>query len=61
MAGLLQLHQRCPYNEDSWADEKPAKGEQMAVAGQVDNMADLEDDDAFDVAYETEQFIEEGV
>ncbi len=56
VAGLLQMHQRCPYNDDlSLADEKPAKAGDFAIAGQVDTDDDL-DDDPYDVLYSEDDF-----
>ncbi len=56
LAGLLQMHQRCPYNDDlSLADEKPAKAGDYAIAGQVDTDDDL-DDDPYDVLYSQDDF-----
>ena len=61
VAGLIQLHQRCPWNEDmSLLDGRPTKKSQAAIAGQVDNADDLDDDDPYDAAYETDEFLEEG-
>ena len=52
-AGLLQMHQRCPLNEDlSLADEPKPKVGQFAIAGQVDNDDDELDEDEESLMYE---------
>lgn len=55
LAGLLQLHQRCPWNDDlSLADEPGPKMANVAIAGQVDTEDDL--DDPYDVLYSEDDF-----
>ncbi len=62
VAGLVQLHQRCPWNDDmSLLDSSEPELKNVAVAGQVDNRSDLDDDDPYNAVYETEEFAEEGV
>ncbi len=53
LAGLVQLHQRCPLNEDlSWdrSDEKPERP--IAVMGAMDVDDEGEDPDGLDLLYE---------
>lgn len=63
LAGLLQLHQRCPLNENdlSIIDEPKGELKNVAVAGQTDQYDDLDDNDPYDAVYSTEEFVEEGV
>lgn len=57
LAGLLQLHQRCPYNDDlSIADEPGPKVANLAIAGQVETEDDLDDEDEDDLMYSEEDF-----
>jgi len=52
LAGLIQLHQRCPFNDDlSLLDEKPAKKASFAVAGQSGDDDDEMDGDNDDLTY----------
>jgi len=54
LAGLIQLHQRCPVGEDfSWADQDEKRGDidSMAIMGAVD-YDDDDNDDEFDILYE---------
>jgi hypothetical protein len=56
VAGIVQLDQRCPWNEDlSLADEPAPKPGDYAIAGQVDADDDL-DDDEDDLMYSEEDF-----
>ncbi len=49
VAGLVQMHQRCPYNDDlSLTEVAPEKRGHFAVAGQVDDDDDLDGDDEFE-------------
>ena len=51
LAGLVQLHQRCPWNEDfSWADDKVKAVSQANIMGgfEVDD-----DDDPDELMYES--------
>lgn len=51
LAGLVQLHQRCPWNEDfSWSEEKEKIVRPIAVMGGVDT--EDEDEDPLDLLYE---------
>ena len=55
LAGLLQLHQRCPVADDfSWVNDKPAACGNYAIAGQVAyyDEDDDDDEDDFDLLYE---------
>ena len=46
LAGLVQLHQRCPVNEDlSWADQEEEAKQPIAVMGAVAPDDDDDDDD----------------
>lgn len=57
LAGLIQMHQRCPYNEDlSLADEPKAKPGVFAIAGQVESTEDLGDDDPDEEMYSVTDF-----
>ena len=51
LAGLIQLHQRCPLNEDlSWANKEVKPERPIAVMGAVD--VDEDDEDELDILYE---------
>lgn len=51
LAGLIQLHQRCPFNEDtSWADEIDKPERPIAVMGAID--PDDDEEDVLDLMYE---------
>jgi len=51
LAGLIQLHQRCPFNEDtSWADEDVKHKKPISVMGAYDD--DEDDRDELDLIYE---------
>ena len=56
LAGLIQLHQRCPVAEDfSWAEQDEERNDinSMAIAGAIDYDDDLDyDDDGLDLLYE---------
>jgi len=57
LGGLIQLHQRCPFNEDfSWdrSDKEPERP--INVMGTVD--PDDEDDDELDLLYEDPSYYE---
>jgi len=52
LAGLIQLHQRCPLNEDlSWADTTKKPERPIAVMGAYDP-DDEDDEDGLDLMYE---------
>ncbi len=54
VSGLIQMHQRCPFNEDlSLADPPKEKAGQFAIAGQVDNDDDELDEDDDSLMYES--------
>ena len=58
LAGLIQLHQRCPLNEDySYDTPEPEGPKEFAVAGQVDTPI-VEEGDELECLYDTEQFKE---
>ena len=51
LAGLIQLHQRCPLNEDlSWDREDTTPERNIAIMGAV--APDVDDDDELDLLYE---------
>lgn len=51
LAGLIQLHQRCPWNEDfSWAEEKEKVVRPITVMGAMDT--EDEDEDPLELLYE---------
>jgi len=53
LAGLIQLHQRCPMNEDfGFAEDVKSGKNEIAVMGAVDTGTD--DDDGLDGLYESE-------
>jgi hypothetical protein len=53
LAGLLQLHQRCPYNEDLTFDqEHDTEKADMAVAGYVPQDVDFDDEDGLEALYD---------
>lgn len=55
VSGLIQLHQRCPFNEDtSWADKVEKPDRPVAVMGAYDE-EDL-DGDELELVYENEVF-----
>lgn len=57
LAGCVQLHQRCPWNDDlSIMDEPKEEHGQVAHVGQIDRFTDLQDEDPYDAVYETDEF-----
>ena len=56
IAGLLQMHQRCPMNEDfSWSEQKTEQVPRIAVMGAVAT-EDPDDKDPNDILYSIEDF-----
>ena len=48
LAGLLQLHHRCPMDDDlSWADEVVKTESSLAIMGAIDYDDDDYDEDGF--------------
>ena len=57
VAGCVQLHQRCPWNDDlSIMDEPKEDHGQVAHVGEIDRFTDLQDEDPYDAVYETDEF-----
>ena len=55
-AGLVQMHQRCPYNDDlSLIEEDKEPIGVYVIAGQVESHDDLEDEDLDDVLYSVDE------
>lgn len=53
IAGLIQLHQRCPYNEDiTWAEEQEKPDQPIAVMGAVGVDDDYEEGDELEEMFE---------